>query len=71
MRRIQDLAAEGMNLEGIRRVMELEIEVQRLRVENDQLRLSAATSHADAQRRPRRYDLVPLRQSVAVFAKRA
>jgi MerR family transcriptional regulator/heat shock protein HspR len=70
LRRIPDLAAAGMNLEGIRRVMELEIEVQRLRVENEQLRQAAATSDADAQRRPPRYDLVPLRQSVAIFGKR-
>ena len=43
LRRIQDLAADGMNLEGIRRVMELEAEVERLRTENDELRLAAAT----------------------------
>jgi MerR family transcriptional regulator/heat shock protein HspR len=67
LRRIQDLAAEGMNLEGIRRVMELEAEVERLRKENDQLRLAAATANADAERRPPRRDLVPLRQAVALF----
>ena len=33
LRRISDLAAEGMNLAGIRRVMELEEEVLRLRAE--------------------------------------
>ena len=69
LRRIQDLAAGGMNLEGIRRVMELEAEVERLRKENDQLRLAAATSDADAQRRPPRRDLVPLRQAMAIFDK--
>ena len=67
LRRIQDLASGGMNLEGIRRVMELEAELERVRKENDQLRLAAATSAADAQRRPPRRDLVPLSQAVAIF----
>ena len=38
LRRIQDLAADGMNLEGIRRVMELEAEVERLHAEIEELR---------------------------------
>ena len=67
LRRIQDLAADGMNLEGIRRVMELESELERLRTENDDLRQRLATSEADASRRAPRRDLVPLRQTVAVF----
>lgn len=67
LRRIQELAAEGMNLEGIRRVMELEAEVDRLRIENDHLRQLAAAAEADAQARSPRRDLVPLRQTVAVF----
>ena len=71
LRRIQDLAAGGMNLEGIRRVMELEAEVEQLRAENERLRVEAAASDADAQRRPPRRDLVPLRQAVTLFgAKR-
>jgi MerR family transcriptional regulator/heat shock protein HspR len=67
LRRIQELAGEGMNLEGIRRVMELEAEVERLRVENDQLRQHVAAVEADASMRAPRRDLVPLRQTVAVF----
>ena len=69
LRRIQHIAAEGMNLEGIRRVMELESELARLRAENDELRARAAASQADAERRPPRRDLVPLRQTVAVFGQ--
>jgi MerR family transcriptional regulator/heat shock protein HspR len=56
-----------MNLEGIRRVMELEAEVERLRAENEELRQRIVVVEADAQRRPPRRDLVPLRQTVAVF----
>jgi len=70
LRRIQDLAADGMNLEGIRRVMELEAEVERLRQENEELRTFAAAAQADAARRPPRRDLVPLRQTVAVWGQR-
>ena len=70
LRRIQELAADGMNLEGIRRVMELETEVLRLRDENEQLRHHLAAVEADAQRRAPRRDLVPLRQTVAVFTQR-
>ncbi len=68
LRRISELAAEGMNLEGIRRVMELENEVERLRVENEDLRRAAAHAVAEAERRPPRRDLVPLRQEVDLFS---
>ncbi len=64
---ISELAAEGMNLEGIRRVMVLELEVARLRGENEDLRALAAGALAEADRRAPRRDLVPLRQEITVF----
>jgi MerR family transcriptional regulator, heat shock protein HspR len=67
LRKISELAAEGMNLEGIRRVMQLEAEVDRLRAENDELRRLAGAAIAEAERREPRRDLVPLRQEVSVF----
>jgi MerR family transcriptional regulator/heat shock protein HspR len=67
LQRISELAAEGMNLEGIRRVMALELEVQRLGAENAQLRTVAATAIAEAERRAPRRDLVPLHQGVDLF----
>lgn len=67
LRRISDLAAEGMNLEGIRRVMALEAEVEHLRAENERLRAVAAGALAEADRRAPRRDLVPLRQEITVF----
>ena len=67
LRRISDLAAEGMNLEGIRRVMQLEAENERLRAENTELRQLASSALAEADRRAPRRDLVPLRQEVSVF----
>ncbi len=67
LRRISELAAEGMNLEGIRRVMSLELEVMRLHAENEELRNLAAGAIAEADRRAPRRDLVPLRQEITVF----
>ena len=68
LRRISQLAEEGMNLEGIRRVMELEAEVKRLREELAEVSAAANQARLDAERRQRR-DLVPLRQAVAVFGE--
>ena len=67
LRRISELAAEGMNLEGIRRVMHLEVENERLRAEVTELKTIAADAYAEAQRRHPRRDLVPVRQEITVF----
>ncbi len=69
LQRISDLAEQGMNLEGIRRVMELEYENLILLRELEQARQAARSAQADAEKRQRR-DLVPLRQAVAVFGER-
>jgi len=69
LQRISDLAEQGMNLEGIRRVMELEYENERLRSELADARAAASSARSDAERRQRR-DLVPLRQAIAVFGER-
>jgi MerR family transcriptional regulator/heat shock protein HspR len=66
LRRVAELASEGMNLEGIRRVMTLEAENARLRDELAAARIQARNAQIEAERRQRR-DLVPLRQAVAVF----
>ncbi len=67
--RIAELAGEGMNLSGIRRVMELEADNERLRAELDQASRLAAAAIAELDRREPRRDLVPLRQAVAVFGQ--
>jgi len=69
LRRISELAESGMNLEGIRRVMQLEAENERLRKELTAAKASAERAAEDAARRQRR-DLVPLRQAMAVFGER-
>jgi MerR family transcriptional regulator/heat shock protein HspR len=69
LQRIADLAEEGMNLEGIRRVMQLELENARLKDELARAQAAAQNANTEAERRQRR-DLVPLRQAVAVFGER-
>jgi MerR family transcriptional regulator/heat shock protein HspR len=69
LQRISELAEQGMNLEGIQRVMELEHENARLRDELAKARAAAENAQLEAERRQRR-DLVPLRQAVAVFGER-
>lgn len=66
LRRIAELAAEGMNLEGIRRVMELEAENSRLRAEVAEARSTLAAMGGTPRRSS---ELVPLRQAVAVFGQ--
>src|SRR5918993_3103195 len=71
LRRIAELASEGMNLEGIRRVMSLESENARLRTELEQAReIAHHAITAAGGRRGSGGDLVPLRQAVAVFGQR-
>jgi MerR family transcriptional regulator, heat shock protein HspR len=62
LRRIQDLTTAGLNLEGARRVLELEAEVARLRAEIEATRRQALE---DAQRIHRQYkrELVPVRNT--------
>lgn len=67
LKRVAELAAEGMNLEGIRHVMQLEDEIAQLRalVVRLQEQLTGRTSTEVL-----RGELVPLRQAVAVFRER-
>lgn len=71
LRRITELASTGMNLAGIRRVMQLEDEVTRLRSELAQLRDVVRQAQVEVDRRAPRRDLVPLRQAVVVFGEQA
>jgi MerR family transcriptional regulator/heat shock protein HspR len=64
LQRIQDLTTAGLNLEGVRRVLELEVEVERLRTELDEVRRQAAEDLERTHRKYRR-DLVPLKNSPA------
>lgn len=67
LRRIAELAAQGMNLAGIRRVMDLEKENARLR--KQLAAANAALDDANRRERGERRDLVPVRQSLAIFSR--
>jgi MerR family transcriptional regulator/heat shock protein HspR len=69
LRRIQQLTASGLNLEGVRRVLELESELERLRGELDEARAQSRAAVAATHRHYRR-DLVPLRQSPVAYTRR-
>jgi MerR family transcriptional regulator, heat shock protein HspR len=69
LRRIQQLTATGLNLEGVRRVLELESELERLRGELDEARAQSRAAVAATHRHYRR-DLVPLRQSPVAYTRR-
>lgn len=63
MQRIMDLTNAGVNLEGVRRILALEADVNRLR---EQLELARADAAAKVQETHRQYrrDLVPFRGEI-------
>ena len=69
LRRIQDLTAEGLNLAGVKMVLELEEEIAELRAELARARAEAAAAVERTHRRYRR-DLVPLSQAVELYRRK-
>ena len=69
LRRIQDLTAAGLNLEGVKRVLALEAEVERLEAEIARARQAAREAVEQTHRKYRR-DLVPVSKSVVLFPDR-
>lgn len=69
LRRIQDLTNEGLNLAGVKKVLELEAKLEAVRSELDDHRASAADQVESVHRKYRR-DLVPLRQAVVPFGQK-
>lgn len=68
LRRIAVLTDEGLNLAGVRRVLELESKLDALRAELERTRSEAKEALAESERRNRR-ELVPLHQAVSVFGE--
>ena len=62
LRRIQSLTTDGLNLAGVKRVLELEAEVERLR-----RRVVEQSDELEQAHRQYRRELVPLSQSVVRF----
>ena len=68
LRRISELTDEGLNLVGVKRVLELEAEVERLEAELAEAKRAVGEAVESTHRQYRR-DLVPLRQQLAVFGR--
>jgi MerR family transcriptional regulator, heat shock protein HspR len=66
LRRIQALTDEGLNLAGVKRVLELETRVAELEAELARVRAEAVDAVSAAHRSYRR-DLVPVRQAVTRY----
>jgi MerR family transcriptional regulator/heat shock protein HspR len=68
LRRIQELTNAGLNLEGVRRVIELEQEIEYLRSELERVRDDGRQAVERTHRQYRR-DLVPVSQSLVWVRK--
>jgi MerR family transcriptional regulator/heat shock protein HspR len=68
--RILELTEAGVNLEGVRRILDLEEEVRALRETCEQLRRETYEA-VEATHRKYRRELVPLRQEVVPFRRRS
>ena len=66
LQRIQELTNDGLNLAGVKRVLELEDQISLLRNELDSLRAQAQEAVAATHRQYRR-DLVPLSQAITLY----
>jgi len=66
LRRIQELTNEGINLEGVKRIMALEAELAAIRQQIAELAEQARANVEDTHRQYRR-DLVPVQNTVALF----
>ncbi len=70
LQRISDLTSLGMNLVGVKKVLDLETRVAKLEAEVKTLRSRSQGAVSDAIReteRTYRRDLVPLRQTVTIY----
>lgn len=69
LRRIQDLTNEGLNLAGVKMVLELEAEVAELRRQLEVARADRDQAVEQVRRQYRR-DLVPVNQAIELFRPR-
>ena len=69
LQRIQELTTDGLNLAGVRRVLELEAEVHALRQQVAALQAEMSDAVAATHRQYRR-DLVPVTQGITLYQGR-
>jgi MerR family transcriptional regulator/heat shock protein HspR len=65
LRRIQDLTNEGVNLEGVKRIMALEAKLETLKTQMSE-QATQARDDLEAAHRQYRRDLVPVQNALAV-----
>lgn len=65
LRRIQDLTNEGVNLEGVKRIMALEAKLETLKSQMNE-QATQARDDLEAAHRQYRRDLVPVQNALAV-----
>jgi MerR family transcriptional regulator/heat shock protein HspR len=70
LRRIQELTAAGINIAGVQQILDLELEVERLKAMLAETQREAVRMIDEARRSTRR-DLVPLRQMPDVWRPNA
>jgi MerR family transcriptional regulator/heat shock protein HspR len=68
LERIQQLTSEGLNLEGVKRILELESRVERLEAELEASQAEAEEAVRATHRKYRR-DLVPVSNSVVLYRR--
>lgn len=68
LRRIQVLTSEGVNLEGVRRIMALDVELVSLRDQMSAL-LDQARANIEQTHRQYRRDLVPVQNTLSLIVK--
>lgn len=68
LQRIQELTDDGLNLAGVKRVLELENELAELRAEIDQVRAEGRAALAESER-SHRAELVPVSQSLTLYRR--
>lgn len=68
LRRVQELTDDGLNLAGVKRVLELEIELERIRDQIEEIRRQQSAAIEEVRREHRR-DLVPVSQAVTVYRR--
>lgn len=69
LQRIAELTAAGLNLAGVKRVLELEEQLRSMEQRLDRLRREAKDALDEVSRRHRR-DLVPVSQSMVVWGRK-
>jgi MerR family transcriptional regulator/heat shock protein HspR len=68
LQRIQSLTNDGLNLAGVKRVLDLELRIAELEHELARARAESSAAVDDVHRHYRR-DLVPLQQSVTLYKR--